>query len=314
MIVGGAWRQRLSVLALAVLPLGLTAGCQTGSRGAQKAEAPADREAIISLFEQADALEIYTTAWPGEEEDEERLLATVLHSDDPARWAALADSLRRAGPSRRHMGISILGLRLRAGDVIVADGSAYPPVGDVCLRAAGAASGVRFTVGSPFNDLLVPHHERVTQATAAGCSGPPPAPEEEPAPIPTFEEVKARMVDFFRGCVYINVRAPGENSMGVDVRQEARREWQMMTKAVENAEEGLAIPGAPEILILCEMPDASNRLIELYYVGGMLGGADRELGENVRTLRPSPEFKKGLDSILAMARARRRLEESSGSR
>jgi hypothetical protein len=129
-------------------------------------------------------------------------------------------------------------------------------------------------------------------------------PEGTQPELPALGETKDRIVQLFHDCNYINIHAPGEDSMGVNVQGEGREAWQMMTDAVEEAEQGWAIPGQPEIYIWCQTPEAEWRLVELHYAGGVIGSPDSDLGGNVRTLRPTRAFKKGLDLMLSQARAR----------
>jgi hypothetical protein len=292
-------------------------GCAGEHKGGRYVSLRSARKSLVAAFEQGDTLEVYTRDWPGEE-NTQPLLAVISRDEAPDRWEAFIDAARRAGPRTHHRGLPILWIRIRAGRKVLASGWAYPPADEIALWLPSdqVAAAV---VGPAFNDLLSPIHEETKKAMekayaeyAEDDNSSSITTLQEPALL-SFEEVKARFVTLFQNCDYINIHAPEENSMGVNVRKEGREAWQIMTKAIAEAEKGWAIPGGQaEVYIWCEDPEAPSRLIELHYVAGIVGATHRYYGGNVHTLHAGPAFKQGLDSILTIAREEERRGKQSG--
>lgn len=274
------------------------------------------RDSFVSLFEQADTLEIYAVQLPDDEE-RDHLLVSISRADDVDRWERFIDEAGQAGPESRHEGIPWLEMRLSSGDHMVAAASAYPAfphASELAFRLPGAMQGVAVTVEGGLNNIV---QECQQQADAIVLANSPMSTDQMSGgvePLPSFEETKARMMKLFAECDYINVHAPGENSMGVNVREEGRDAWEMMAAAVEEAERGWAIPGQPEIYIVCEPAGAPGRPVELHYVGGILGCPAGDLGGNVCTLRLPAHFKRGLDSLLAICRETQREDQEARAR
>ena len=256
------------------------------------------REIMAAAFEQADTIEIYTLRWPGEF-GKEHLVRSISRGDSPEFWERALGGLSRAAPRTVANGyVPEIHVRLRAGGRALAKGWAIPRADELGFHLPGGEKIV--VCSTEVAELLRPFDEQVLEAQALAYPAPP---EPTEPPLPSFAEVHQRMIELFRKCDYINVHAPGENSMGVDVRGEASEEWRTMTKAVEEASKGWAIPGGrPEVYIWCDVPDRPSDLIELDCVGGVLGSPRGELGGNVQTLRPAESFRQALESLLRRAR------------
>jgi hypothetical protein len=280
-------------------------GCGRNRANAGDYDLATAREIMAAGFEQADTVEIYTLTWPGEY-GKEYLVRSISRADNPEFWERAIIGLRRAAPRAVANGcVPEIHIRLRAGGQTLATGWAIPPVDEIGFYLPGNQKIV--VCSAEVAELLRPFHDQVVESQALGNPRPP---DPSEPPVPSFAEVHQRMIELFRGCDYINVHAPGENSMGVDVRGEASEEWRTMTKAVEEASKGWAIPGGrPEVYIWCDVAETPSDLIELHYVGGILGSRRGELGGNVQTLRPTASFRQALESLLRRAREK----EGSGT-
>lgn len=296
--------RQLARIIVALGGIALLSGCHTSAGGDRS-----PRGIVMSLVEQADSLEIYSVTWP-EDRREEHRLEVVSAASTPERWAELLDAVANAGPrTTQHGGLPEAYIRLRAGEAVVAEGWTFPPTGEFGLylpdggRVAleGAALGEFFH--SYHERLLTGHRNSRADELAAADAQPDASLVQR---LPDFDEVKQRISLLFRSTVYVNIHAPGENSMGVDVTKQAPVDWETMTRAVEEATEGWAIIGSPDVFIMCEPRDHPERLIVLNYVAGVLGCDDPALGGNIVVLRPASPFGDALDSMLARARSRER--------
>jgi len=301
------------VLELTVAAVLLVSGCSAGRQDAGGFSLHSAREDLVALFEQSDTLEIYTTQWPNDQ-GEEHLLLSISRADQMDRWQGFIHDAGQAGPESHHEGIPWLEMRLRSGDHVLARASAYPAyphASELAFRFPAVLQGVALTVEGDLSNIV---QECQRQLDAAVLANSPPSTDNitaEVPPLPSFEETKARMVKLFADCDYINIHAPGENSMGVNVREQGRESWQMMAEAVQDAEKGWAIPGQPQIYIWCETPDAPGTLFELNYIAGILGSPDRRFGGNVQTIRPNPSFQQALQAVLTMAREKEKREQQT---
>ncbi len=299
----------LTVLSCALV----LAGCGGNRAQPRGSDLEPARTTFLSFFEKADSLQVYTLRWPGESE-REHVLTTVSRRDSPELWSKFLEGVRSAGAKGAyHGGIPIIHIRLLASERALVQGWAFPPAHEIGLYLP---DGKRTSLIAPALDkFFQPLHDEVTEARAR-ASGIQPLPATSHArpreELATFEETKSRMIRLFRNCSYLNVHAPGENSMGVDVRQEAEDAWEAMTKAVEDAKKGWAISGRPEVYIWCESADAPGRPVEVNYIAGVLGSTDPGLGANILTLRVGLSFEEALNFILAMARERERREQQDG--
>lgn len=294
--------RQLPGILVALCGIAMLSGCQT-SRGGNRSP----RGIVVSLVEQADSLEIYTLTWPAEREEEHKL-ELISVASTPERWAELVDALADAGPkTTQHGGLPEVYIRLRAGEAVLAEGWAFPPTGELGLYLP---DGGRVALeGAGLGEFFRSHHESLLTAQTSAYADQLAAADAQPNAsqaqrLPDFDEVKQRISLLFPSTVYVNIHAPGENSMGVDVTKEARVDWETMTRAVEEATEGWAIIGSPDVFIMCEPRDHPERLIVLNYVAGVLGCDDPVLGGNIVVLRPASPFGDALDSMLARARSR----------
>ncbi|UCG88147.1 MAG: hypothetical protein JSW71_06285, partial [Gemmatimonadota bacterium] len=252
-----------------------------------------------------------------DKEGRERLLVSISRADQVDRWQGFIQHVGQAAPESHHEGIPWLEVRLRSRDHLVAAASAYPAfphASELAFRFPAAVQGVAVTVEGDLNNIVQECQQQVDAIVLANSPLSTDGIAAEAGALPSFEETKARMVKLFEECDYINIHAPGENSMGVDVCEEGREAWEMMTAAVAEAETGWVIPGQPQIYIWCETPDAPGRLNELNYIAGILGSPDPHYGGNVRTLRPAAAFGEGLDYILAAAREKEEKREQQQGR
>ncbi len=259
------------------------------------------RKMMVSRFERADTLEVYTVTWPGEYE-RQHLLCSISRREHPEVWRKALAALRRAGPRAYWHGcVPQIHIRLRAHGQTIATGWATPQVNEIGLYLPKRERIVLWS--AELAALLRPFHDQVVAAQAKANPVPPEQPEP---PLPSFAEVKPRFIKLFRECEYINLYAEDGNAIGVDIRGEAAHEWRVMTEAVEHATKGWAIPGGkPEAYIGCDVP-WTGLVIELEYVGGVLGCADRYYGGNIQTLRPGPGFQEALYSMQRRAREKRK--------
>jgi len=277
-----------------------------GCRAKQPRKGPADlasaRERLVAVFQQADTLELYTIYWPGEE-DVEHSLGTITRQEDPGRWEAFLDNLRRAGPKSHHQGIPLVLIRVRAGGQILATGCAYPPTGELSLRLP-ERNPVSVTVRDPLNGLLYSYHKRVELALrqsrpAASSEQARPEPEP-PAPLPTVEEVRQRMVAILEECIWANFGRAGRDVVEILPRANHKQAWNLLLQGVREAKPGLAVPGwPPDHFLLCEVPTGGGQseMHMLLFKDGMLASEEPYLGRMARTIKPGPQFLQGLEAL-----------------
>ena len=125
----------------------------------------------------------------------------------------------------------------------------------------------------------------------------PQAPE-----IPSFEEVKVRMVAAFRKCDNLNLHAGGK-TVFIRARAEGREAWEMMTRAVEGATPGWVLGHDPEVSINADSGEPEWDWFIFSYTEPILGSDRPEYGGNRRTLKVGPEFAEGLDRLYETAGA-----------
>ena len=138
-------------------------------------------------------------------------------------------------------------------------------------------------------------------ATLALGGGVLPARASSPSsdPFPAFKEQMTRL---FRDCTYINLSVPGRQGVGVNPREEGRVEWEMLTREIEHAERGWAMIRSPQsVVICCETPENVSRMVEVLYVGGVVGPEGSPVSLKVGT-----EFGRGIDGLLAIGERRER--------
>ena len=125
----------------------------------------------------------------------------------------------------------------------------------------------------------------------------PQAPE-----IPSFEEVKERMVAAFRACDSLNLHAGGKTVV-IRARAQGREGWEMMTRAVEEATPGWVLGRDPEVSIDADSGEPEWDWFVFSYTEPILGSDRPEYGGNRRTLKVGPEFAEGLDRLYEAAGA-----------
>lgn len=138
-------------------------------------------------------------------------------------------------------------------------------------------------------------------ATLALGGGALSAPASSPSsdPFPAFKEQMTRL---FRDCTYINLSVPGHQLVGVNPREEGRLQWEMLTREIEHAERGWAMIRSPQsVVICCETPENVSRMVEVLYVGGVVGPEGSPVSLKVGT-----QFGKGIDGLLAIGERRER--------
>ena len=286
------------------------AGCRSEQSRNCHVSARDARSDLVLALRDSDTLEVYTKVWPGEK-GQDRMVAVLSRKSDPKRWEAYIEAADQARPREMHQSSPYLLLRLRSEGRLMAMGWADPGAKEVGLFLPKNRLAA-LTVPPVLVSTFQPYYDQVSRA----LSGSPDAPKHQKettdlssAPFPSFGEVKARMVKLFYDCEYANICLPGRGSIGINTQEEGKDAWDLMTLGVEEAEAGRAIVGEAELVLLCETREQPGYLIQLQYVGGYLGASDRDLGGNIRTLKPSPAFREGLEQLRVVAEERQRCEQ-----
>lgn len=130
------------------------------------------------------------------------------------------------------------------------------------------------------------------------CSAAPPAAAGSSTdPFPAF---KARMLKLFKDCSYLNISIPDGRGAAVNPREEARAQWQTMTHEIERAEKGWKVSWDPRAITLrCEVDSTTWGMVEVYYLGGMLG-----LENSPVSLKVGPGFRKAIYEMVAIGHQR----------
>ena len=164
-------------------------GCRHEHRLAPESDLDAARNALVALFEEADAFDVYRCAG---DRASEQYLGTVSRGEEQGLWHELIGSLHRAGPPVPDQCGPSLRIYIREGEKALADAWSCPAVDELRVWLVGRGL-IEVTVDSPFKELLRSYHDKAAvagESSAAERS----QPGAEP-PLPTFEEVKARLAD-----------------------------------------------------------------------------------------------------------------------
>ena len=116
-------------------------------------------------------------------------------------------------------------------------------------------------------------------------------------PFPAF---KARMVKLFKDCSYVNLFVPHHQLAGVNPREEGKEAWLAMLQEVERGDRGWALSRTPEaIQINCEDDRSTGHMVEVYYLGGMVGVEGAPVSVKV-----GPAFRTAIDQLVVIAEKR----------
>ena len=265
----------------------------------------ASRRAVVDLFGRADALEVCTRDWPGE--DYLHVVDILRRQDDPKRWEAWTSGVAAYhSDNMRDLCPSLIVRFLAGGKELAVAGCVLEK--SVMLVHSTPRETARVTYASSLNELLQAYAKRVADEPMprwlVEFQKQPPAriPVVQP-PAQSFEEAKARLVKLFPDCDYVTV-SPFEGRVSV-ASGEGQAAWQQMTRAMESADRSRlsAIPEPPEVIIgALVRPGGTVRSAGLAFSGGELGCIDRYYG-NGHLLRPGPGFTEGLQRLQALAKA-----------
>jgi len=161
-------------------------GCRREHGPAPESDLDAARSALVALFEEADAFDVYRCAGgPASEQ----YLGTVSRGEEQGLWHELIGSLHRAGPPVPDRCGPSLRICIREGEKALADAWSCPPVDELRVWVAGRGL-IEVTVDSPFKELLRSYHDKGEAVVAGESSSAERRQPEAEAPLPTFEEVK----------------------------------------------------------------------------------------------------------------------------
>jgi len=227
------WAAGLVALGL-ILALGVVLHL-SGAAASKNLNLPTSRRTFEDLFRRADAIEVYSRGWPGE--NKPHLLATVRRQDDPKRWDSWITDLQGARPPRLSLQISpSMEARFLAAGKELANVKCYPSIGRLSFRSPqGQVAGLEFD--SSFNEMLTGYQRQVRKAAERWMEAfqrehpqtPsfPTEPSLKPAtmgPIDSAEDAKRRAAAFAQA-LWLPWDGPAEVTLRKDVTPTRPAEW-----------------------------------------------------------------------------------------